>query len=1029
VARAGAHRGVFAAIAAVVLLLAFLGTAVIDSLASASLSGLRSGLASATGADGAARWQIRMSDDPEAQADAAASVLDRMLVPRGAEWAESVQAFPVDARAGDRAFDAVLLADDGLAGRSTLVDGVWPDDPAAADVAARAASDAVPTVVQAAAAEALGLELGDVIEFGDAGAAGAGGPDPLRSVVVGTWTPDDAAAAVWFGDPVVSAGVRDGAVGPFVVADGETLADLPAAVVVRWTATAAAGAMTPELAADLRAELPNVKPALRAADDIGADGLGASGGLVATLDRLLAGLTTVRAIAPLPVLLLGFAGFAAIDRLAALLVSGRRGETLLLRARGASALRLMSTTAAEAAIIALPTALVGAALAEAALGALRPDEHRSWVIAALVAVVCAVVAVALLAGRAWWESTRPLLRGSGDEVGRMPRAAVAGGVLLVVIAAAVTLWQFRLYGSPLVANASGVLEVDPVAVLAPVLVLVALALVGNSLARPVARVLERLAAARPGLVPSLPMRQLARRAGLYASASLVTVLAVGGLTLAAAFAGSWQDFDRAVSKITVGGDVRVTYAGRSVVHDADPLALADPFADVADVDSSVPVFRGEARIGSDPSMLVALPSTVGSARAAGADETDETDGTTGSAASGDAAAALEPAEVAPVLPTGASTLDVAVQLAAPAGVPGEVAVTAWVLGPDGDASRLPAGTFDVASGGGIGTVALPPVDGLRLLGFDATLSGSQGLGTVEARFGDVLVDGAPAASDLTTDAVVQVSAKTPSGRAPVAGAAGVEPVSAVLGAALAARIDAGPGDAFAFRVLTGGADVAAVVSGIAPAIAGAGDSGLLVDLSELSRAAFVSGAGVPAYTDRWISTAEPAAVADGIGRDRTTSLTTTTRADASSAPLIGPAATALWAGAGGALVFAAVALAALTAALARARFGEVVVLRALGMPSALQASARFAELAAALGTAVVVGVAVGLLTSAATARELARAAVAGAPASLGVDPTLDVLPWSIGLLAFVAVTALIGRLAAASVRRLAATPGIREEER
>ncbi|WP_198168753.1 hypothetical protein, partial [Agromyces aureus] len=82
-----------------------------------------------------------------------------------------------------------------------------------------------------------------------------------------------------------------------------------------------------------------------------------------------------------------------------------------------------------------------------------------------------------------------------------------------------------------------------------------------------------------------------------------------------------------------------------------------------------------------------------------------------------------------------------------------------------------------------------------------------------------------------------------------------------------------------------------------------------------------------------------------------------------------------------------------------------------------------------LGTAVVVGAAVGALTAAVTARELARAAVAGAPASLGVDLTLDVVPWALGLVAFVAATALIGRLAAASVRRLAATPGIREEER
>jgi hypothetical protein len=80
-ARATARAGVLASIAAVVLLLSGFGTGIVDALAGALDDGLRDGLVAATGTDGAVRWQVRVARDPEAQAEAAASVLDRMLVP------------------------------------------------------------------------------------------------------------------------------------------------------------------------------------------------------------------------------------------------------------------------------------------------------------------------------------------------------------------------------------------------------------------------------------------------------------------------------------------------------------------------------------------------------------------------------------------------------------------------------------------------------------------------------------------------------------------------------------------------------------------------------------------------------------------------------------------------------------------------------------------------------------------------------------------------------------------------------------
>jgi len=134
-------------------------------------------------------------------------------------------------------------------------------------------------------------------------------------------------------------------------------------------------------------------------------------------------------------------------------------------------------------------------------------------------------------------------------------------------------------------------------------------------------------------------------------------------------------------------------------------------------------------------------------------------------------------------------------------------------------------------------------------------------------------------------------------------------------------------------------------------------------------------------------------------------------------------------GSAGALVFALIALVALTSALAGSRFGEIVVLRALGAPPRMQASARFAELVVTVATAIVAGVVVGWLTASLTARELARASVAQAPDVLGVPLAFAWVPWLAGVAAFAVLATAIAAGAARAVRRLASHPGLREEER
>ena len=1022
-ARANARLGVLAGIAAVVLLLAGLGAGVVDALTGAATGGLRAGLAATTGADGAIRWQIRLADDPDAQAEAAREVLDRMLVPNGAVWARSVQTAPVAATvgteggsAGGSPFGAVLLADPTLADRADLVDGAWADAPES--VAAADAVGASATTLHAEAAADLGLATGDLVTLA--------GDDPNRLLVVGTWLPVDANDPAWFGEPIVATGAIEGGVGPFVVDEG-AMADVPAAIVARWTALPDTAGLTPDRAAVLRATLPNVEPALRDRPELGSSGLAATGDLGATLTRLLAGIGAVRAVAPLPVLVLAFAGLAALTRLATLLGAARRSETTLLRARGASAPRLAGATALEVLVVGVPAAVVGALGAEAVLALTRPDDARDWASAWLVASVALVAAVVIVAGRAFIDARRPVLRGSGDEVGRAPRTAVAGGALLIAVAAAIALWQFRLYGSPLVTSSSGRVDVDPVAVLAPVLVLLALSLLALGLTGPVGAVLERLAAARPALVPVLPMRQLARRAALYASASFVTMLAVAGLTLTAAFAGAWQSVDRQMSALTAGGEVRVAFAGRDVVRGPDPLALVDPFADVDDITADAPVFHGEVRLGSEPATLVAAP--VG-------ELAEVAPGVGAAAMAGPLAASAEAAGVA--LPEGASTLGVDVTLQAPVDTAGRVAVSAWLLTEGGAATRTPAGEIEIAAGEGRVAIELPDAPGMRLIGLQASLAGASGVEGVRVGLDGVgfegtgpegaALDGSGSPDDLAVDGPVLLSSAEPEVRVHLA-TGGSDPLPVVLADELATRISAEVGDRFAFRVVTGGAELDAVVAGTVPVVPAAGANAVFADLGALSRAAFDEGGGVPQFGERWLATSDPDRVAGALEADRRSALSATTRADVSSATLIGPAIAALWAGAIGALALAVIALVALASALGSARFGEVVVLRVLGVPAATQSRSRAAELAITIGIAIVVGGLIGSATALLTARELAHAAVAGTPASVQAPLAIAWEPWLVALGAFVLFAAAVITLAARSVRRLAARPGLREQER
>ena len=205
------------AIAAVVLLLAGLGAGVVDALAGAATGGLRAGLAATTGTDGAIRWQIRLADDPDAQAEAAAAcstACSCRTAPSGPAACRPHRSPPPSApRAGRRAVavrrraarrpDARRsrrprrrgVARRARGGRRCRRRGRERDDPARGRGRRRSASP-----------PATWSTRGRRRAAADCSSSAPGCPSIANE-------------PAWFGEPIVATGAIEGGAGPFVVDD------------------------------------------------------------------------------------------------------------------------------------------------------------------------------------------------------------------------------------------------------------------------------------------------------------------------------------------------------------------------------------------------------------------------------------------------------------------------------------------------------------------------------------------------------------------------------------------------------------------------------------------------------------------------------------------------------------------------------------------------------------------------------------------------------------------------------------------
>ncbi len=293
-------------------------------------------------------------------------------------------------------------------------------------------------------------------------------------------------------------------------------------------------------------------------------------GVTTSLPELLSGIATSyqvsRSLLVMSALELLLVAAAALALTARLLASQRTDEAALMESRGLTRRQLALLSVAEALLLVVAAAAVGAVVGNWVAGSLdsagilRADrQHLASAGAAAWWPAAAVAGLALLI-LAWPALVPGATAGVTVRRGRQPAVALAtrAGLDLALIAlAVVTGWQLRRY-SVIARSATGSLGIDPVLIAAPPLILIGAALIPLRLVPALARLGDRLSARGRRLIATLATWEISRHPVRQAGPALLAILAVGTGTLALAQQQSWTESIRDQAAAAVGADVRVS---------------------------------------------------------------------------------------------------------------------------------------------------------------------------------------------------------------------------------------------------------------------------------------------------------------------------------------------------------------------------------------------------------------------------------------------------------------------------------------
>ncbi|WP_426592873.1 FtsX-like permease family protein [Cellulomonas sp. McL0617] len=461
----------------------------------------------------------------------------------------------------DRVQPYVYLASQPQVERSsTLLSGAFPTQDV--DDAGRVLV-AVPQVT----ADAYGWSVGTVVDT-----VVAGRRDDATFVVTGTFRLTGPATA-WVRDPLGgaeenaaypvlgSAGMLSTrAWGPFVTAGPGVLTD---GTVRLGTAHLVAhpelgGASADQLSA-LRSRLDHADQRLTSLTEADDADTRVDTRLTATIDTAVSGLRVTQVTVVVVALLLVVLAVTVLLNAARLLAERRAPEQRLLSSRGGSGRQLLRLAGLEALCVALLTAALAPWLADVLYRALTTagpmrdsglhvDPGRPaalWVVCALCALVLAGVLLV------------PALRPQGTAEGRADRygaLARSGADVALLLLAVVAFRQLRTYRSPVGPGGS----IDPVLVVAPALVLLAVSVLTLRLLPLVTRAGERIAARSRSLTSPLAAWELGRRPGRASAAVVLLTLAIGVGTFSLSFLSTWRTSQQDQADLAIGTDVRVT---------------------------------------------------------------------------------------------------------------------------------------------------------------------------------------------------------------------------------------------------------------------------------------------------------------------------------------------------------------------------------------------------------------------------------------------------------------------------------------
>jgi hypothetical protein len=849
-----------------------------------------------------------------------------------------------------------------------------------------------------------------------------------------------------------------------------------------WRVTPDASRLTPANLPALHRDFAGMHRAIVAVDGVDSTTVSLSGQGEKTVVSMQRALDAFSAVLPVPSAVLVVAAVIALCLLAQLLMEARDNETRLMRARGAGIRALVAANTVEALVATVVGAVVGAAVVVAGLALTLGMPPL-----ASIAMPCAAVVVGASAIVVAFQGVAAA-RTSGEprQVSGRIRFAVSAGLTVVVIAAAaLSLWRF-------VADARTGAAGDPLAVIAPAAGLCALAVLAVLAFGPASRGIEHVVDRSAG-VSALPMRLVARHAAVFAAPVALLTLAVAVTTFAGGYQGTWQAYLSGSSRIVVGADARLDLDTAQFAGDrAAPLAAVQKTAGVR---SAVPAATIEGGIG--PLVLDVVATSA--AKLSGLDPAPPTmfdtaaavdaleqgsrpnaDGnrsigsrSTGNRSIGSPANGIRMSRTARTL---------TLRVSAVGTVASSGRFTAWLTSTTGEAVPVLSSAFsvregDAGSASGAAdpsrgpqsvTVRIPAGGPWTLSALDASVdlpAPSDGLGGSPLTSAKVTVDSLseggsdvqpPSAGWTTLDGVFDVPAGTSieakdagigfsahiigstdasfTVRLAPAGGASIVPI--VLSAATAAQTGLHVGSTTTIDLPEGPMPVR--VAAIQPHIPGTeSTTAALVDLPQLTSAMLRIDQDLPAV-DTVFLRLDPGDVPGHASGDHSVHeiATAAARAAGDGARAVtpgtalatrfnAPVVTALSLGSYGCCALAAIALAACLAALWRRRSGETVILRAVGFAPRQQATGRGAEAGLAAAYAFLCGLVAGILIALITGNTLAQSSVPAAPPSLPVHGEFDLVWLGACLLALLVVLALIVLRYAAVVRRDAvhAVPG------